>query len=94
MQVAPPRSFDPSALGLTNETSTILDKGGVCITTTNTGDFFNDNGNFAVAFEDDGTNTRIYVDANNDGNFTLAADMVIEVTGLPPLDVSDLDFIV
>ena len=89
--------IDLSALGLTGSTAAVLDYGDVGagnFTTTDSADFFEDTGPIdrAVALETDGTDTRIYVDTNNDGDFTAAIDMVIEVALLPVIDNTDFTF--
>jgi Ca2+-binding RTX toxin-like protein len=87
-------TIDLSALGLTGSTAAVLDYGLVgSFTEADTADFFDDSGTGrAVALENDGTDTRVFVDTNNDGNFTAATDMVIEVSGLPVIDNTDFTF--
>jgi hypothetical protein len=46
----------------------------------------------AVAFAEDGTDGWVFVDANGDGNFTQADDMVIQLAGVTTFDVTDIQF--
>ena len=46
----------------------------------------------ATAFADDGTNGYLFIDANNDGNFTEADDMVIKLDGVKTMDITDIIF--
>ena len=88
--------IDLSALGFSSPaTDAVLDKGiAGSFTNTDTAGFFDNSGtDRAVAFENDWTNTRVYVDADGDGNFSAATDMVIQITGLPTLYSSDFYFI-
>jgi Tol biopolymer transport system component len=63
-------------------------------TAANTVDFFDDAGtDRAVAVEYAGGNARAYVDANKDGNFTAADDMVVQVNGAAPGTLTVGDFI-
>jgi len=55
--------------------------------TTDTTNFFNGN---AVAVATDGNNTRVYVDANHDGSFNLAHDLVVQVTGVHVNDLNNV----
>jgi Ca2+-binding RTX toxin-like protein len=56
--------------------------------TTDVAGFF---GGSLVAAEFDGTNTRVYVDANHDGNFNLNQDLVIQLVGNHMTDVTDVN---
>ncbi|WP_299794164.1 DUF4214 domain-containing protein [uncultured Marivita sp.] len=56
-------------------------------------DFFNDGlVDRAVAFGTDGTDGYVFVDANADGDFNAADDMVIELTGVTALTIGDFSF--
>ncbi len=56
-------------------------------------DFFNDGAaDRALAFGDDGTDGWLFVDANADGNFTFADDMVISLAGVTSIVISDVVF--
>lgn len=84
-----------SSLGLA--TSGLLQKGGIGGTTPAAmkvfiGDGLNFFGGQATAFADDGINGYLYVDANNDGNFTETDDMMIQLAGVKTLGVEDIQF--
>jgi len=56
-------------------------------------DFFRSGGfDRAVAWGTNGGNVYVYVDANKDGDFTAADDMVIEVTGVGAVTLADFGF--
>ncbi len=48
--------------------------------------------NQATAFAHDGTNGYLYVDTNNDGNFTEASDMMIQLAGVTTFVEADINF--
>ncbi|MGB6035540.1 MAG: hypothetical protein WBG42_04680, partial [Cryomorphaceae bacterium] len=56
-------------------------------------DFFDDGlVDRAVAFGTDGTDGYVFIDANSDGDFSTADDMVIELTGVNALTIADFSF--
>lgn len=93
-----------SALGLAtgDARADILQKGAMAGgTAANIEAFIGDGADFfstglvdrAVAVSDDGAgNSFVFIDANSDGNFTQADDMVIELTGTGALTVADFTF--
>ncbi len=91
-------TIDLSFLGFTSPaTNAVLDKGTVAtdsFTEVDTANFLDAGGNIdrAMAIQDDGSDTRVFVDANGDGDFSVATDMVIELTGDLTLDPSDFIF--
>jgi hypothetical protein len=46
----------------------------------------------ATAFADDGTDGYMFIDANSDGDFTQADDMVINLVGVTSLAITDISF--
>ena len=46
----------------------------------------------ATAFADNGTDGYLFADANADGNFTVADDMFIVLTGQTTLAITDISF--
>jgi len=46
----------------------------------------------AVAFADDATDGWVFVDANSDGDFTYADDMVVQLAGVTSLVLADVAF--
>ncbi len=64
-------------------------------TAADTLDFFDDAGTYrAVVAEYSGGNAQVYVDANQDGHFTAAADLVIRLNAIAPnaLSTSDVSY--
>ncbi len=92
-----------AALGLgSNEARfAMLQKGGIGGTTpADMQDFIGDGLDFfadtrvdrATAFANDGTDGYLFVDGNNDGNFTAVDDVVIQLAGVTTLSISDVQF--
>ena len=80
--------------------SAVLQKGALDGTLAGLESFIGDGADFfsnglvdrAVAFSTDGADGLVFVDANGDGNFTQADDMVIELTGITSFTVADVEF--
>jgi len=92
-------TIDLSAISLSTDTSSILDKGNIggdtsFNTSANASNYFDDGGtDRAVAFEHDGTNGRVVVDANGNGDFDTDSDMIIALTGVTTAPgTGDFDF--
>lgn len=57
--------------------------GDIEVTSAAAGNFFNDAGiDRAVAVVDDGTDTWVFADVNNDGDYSAGADLVVKLVGL------------
>ena len=54
--------------------------------------FVDAGGQRGAAAYSDGTGTYLFVDANHDGNFTAATDMVIKLAGVTNLTATDINF--
>ena len=54
--------------------------------------FVDAGGQRGTAAYTDGANTYLFVDANHDGNFSSAADMIVQVAGVNTLTASDINF--
>jgi len=46
----------------------------------------------ATAFADDAADGFLFIDANSDGNFTEADDMMIQITGVTTFDITEIQF--
>lgn len=57
-----------------------------------TGMFSTPAGNRGVAFSTDGTDTYVFVDANKDGNFTAADDLVVKLAGITTISETAINF--
>lgn len=56
-------------------------------------EFFSDTSfNRATAFAENGTDGYLFIDVNNDGNFSTHADMVIQLSGVIDLGILDIQF--
>ena len=54
--------------------------------------FVDAGGQRGTAAYNDGANTYLFVDANHDGNFTAATDMIVQMVGVTTLTASDINF--
>lgn len=88
--------IDITAFSFASSQAVALSKG--ALTAVNPGEaasanFFDDSGvDRGVVFGTNGGNTYAYVDANKDGNFSAADDMVIEFTGIVNVAAGDFTF--
>jgi hypothetical protein len=90
-------TIDLSAFNLTGETGTVAD--GVTTNTTigqfagGVENFFDVGGDtLAVATFTEAGNTYVFADLNNDGNFSAATDLVVQLVGVAAGTVTDADF--
>jgi hypothetical protein len=87
--------IDVSGLSLSTNTSSVFDKGDIdgdtaFNTDADVTDFFDESGtDRAIAIENDGTDSRVYVDTNGNGDFDVDSDLTVEVAGVTNLDIND-----
>ncbi|MGE0307816.1 MAG: Calx-beta domain-containing protein, partial [Acidimicrobiia bacterium] len=90
-------NIDISAFGFDGESNDdIIEEVVTNYTTTNTNNFFDDSGEdraVKVEYSDSDGTARVYIDANQDGNFNTANDIVIQVNNVGDGELSNNDFI-
>jgi Ca2+-binding RTX toxin-like protein len=75
-------------------TDAIVERSPTTFTSANVSDFFNDAGqDRAVVVEYSGGHAQVYVDANQDGNFTTADDLVVRLNAITVNSLTVNDFI-
>lgn len=91
--------FDITSFGFTGYARSAVNKGGLAAPVeggnfaTSITDFFADAaGDRGVAFGTNGGATYVFVDANKDGNFTAADDIVIKLAGVTDFAATDVAF--